>query len=341
MSNQYEAILWNKLKKQYDLVIAMGVISFLVIFIALHLWLHPSITQETLLIRAFGILAIIMLHIILATGPLARLNPIFKVLLYNRRHLGVSMFIIAAIHGGLSIAQFHGYGNLNPLLSIFVSNTQYDSLTQFPFQVLGVAALTILLLMAATSHDFWLKNLTPRFWKSLHMLVYLAYVLLIFHVLLGALQDETSSWISMMVIVGSAGLVGLHIVSAFKSKGDRLDNSEWIMVGKPADIPDDFAKTIFVGKSKIAVFKYEDKLSAVSNYCRHQGGPLGEGKIVDGCITCPWHGYQYYPHNGCSPPPFEEKVETYDLKMEDGVIYVNPSPHPEGTQLEPLKIVIE
>ena len=25
---------------------------------------------------------------------------------------------------------------------------------------------------------------------------------------------------------------------------------------------------------------------------------------MDGCITCPWHGYQYLPHNGQSPPPF-------------------------------------
>lgn len=25
--------------------------------------------------------------------------------------------------------------------------------------------------------------------------------------------------------------------------------------------------------------------------CKHQNDPLGEGKIVDGCVTCPWHGY--------------------------------------------------
>jgi nitrite reductase/ring-hydroxylating ferredoxin subunit len=29
-----------------------------------------------------------------------------------------------------------------------------------------------------------------------------------------------------------------------------------------------------------------------------QNGPLGEGRIVDGCITCPWHGYQYRPDTG-------------------------------------------
>ncbi|MCB0599501.1 MAG: Rieske (2Fe-2S) protein, partial [Phaeodactylibacter sp.] len=59
--------------------------------------------------------------------------------------------------------------------------------------------------------------------------------------------------------------------------------------------------------------------------------PLGEGKIVDGCITCPWHGYQYRPEDGQSPPPFTEKVATYDVKVVDGKVYVNPEPYPEGT----------
>ena len=69
--------------------------------------------------------------------------------------------------------------------------------------------------------------------------------------------------------------------------------------------------------------------------CKHQGGPLGEGKIIDGCITCPWHGYQYLPHNGQSPPPFTEKVSTYQLKLEGDTIYINPKAFEEGTEVEP------
>ena len=58
---------------------------------------------------------------------------------------------------------------------------------------------------------------------------------------------------------------------------------------------------------RVAIFKYDGKISAVSNVCQHQNGPLGEGKILDGCITCPWHGYQYLPETGASPPPFVRK----------------------------------
>ena len=87
-----------------------------------------------------------------------------------------------------------------------------------------------------------------------------------------------------------------------------------------------------VEDENIAIFKHDSKLSAVSNLCRHQNGPLGEGKIIDGCITCPWHGYQYLPENGQSPPPFTEKLETYDVKLLGDKVYVNPKPYPEGTE---------
>jgi len=49
-----------------------------------------------------------------------------------------------------------------------VSNQRYDSLADFPFQPLGFFALLILFLMAATSHDFWLHNLSAAVWKRSH-----------------------------------------------------------------------------------------------------------------------------------------------------------------------------
>src|SRR5204862_1578971 len=93
---------------------------------------------------------------------------------------------------GFGLIQFHALGNVNLLVSLFISNPRYGSVANFPFQALGFFALIILFLMAATSHDFWLRNLSAPIWKRLHMLVYLAYALLVAHVTLGALQSETS-----------------------------------------------------------------------------------------------------------------------------------------------------
>ena len=123
MSALYQSILWNRQKKIYDSVIAGFVLLYLGLYTIVSLLVDPQVTQETLIIRSTATLAILLLHIILAIGPLARINPVFLPLLYNRRHLGVTMFIVAAVHGLFSIIQFHALGNINPLLSVFESNT--------------------------------------------------------------------------------------------------------------------------------------------------------------------------------------------------------------------------
>ena len=89
---------------------------------------------------------------------------------------------------------------------------------------------------------------------------------------------------------------------------------------------------------RIAIFRYEGKVSAMSNACQHQNGPLSEGKIVDGCVVCPWHGYQYLPDSGASPAPFKEKIPTFNARVVDGKVWVDPRPNPPGTRVEPALI---
>jgi nitrite reductase/ring-hydroxylating ferredoxin subunit len=85
----------------------------------------------------------------------------------------------------------------------------------------------------------------------------------------------------------------------------------------------------------VAVFRYDGRVSAVTNVCAHQGGPLGEGKIIAGCITCPWHAWEYRPQDGRSPPPFTEKIATYRVRVENRRILLNPEPLPPGTPVVP------
>ena len=340
MGVNYEAVLWNRQKKIYDQVLWGGILLIIACFMVMELILSPEITIETLIIRATAFTAIILLHIILLIGPLCRLDTRFLPLLYNRRHLGVSMFILALTHGIFSIIQFHSLGDTNPLVSLFTSNQSYQAISQFPFQVLGFFALIILFIMAATSHDFWLKNLSPKTWKRLHMMVYVAYGLIIAHVALGTLQYESNPFYWVLLIGGFALISGLHLYTGWKenhrlnAQRDALEKDGFYEVGSLEEINDHCAKTVFVNGENIAIFKYEGKVSAVHNVCRHQMGPLGEGKIIDGCITCPWHGYQYLPENGQSPPPFNEKVKTYQVRLLGKQVWVNPTPFPEGTFVE-------
>jgi methionine sulfoxide reductase heme-binding subunit len=339
MSASYTAVGWNRQKKIYDWLIAGFCTLYLATFIFFTLIVNEQATFETLIIRSTSTLAILLLHIILAIGPLCRLNNKYLPLLYNRRHLGVTMFSMALIHGVFSLFQFHALGNVNPLVSLFISNTNYSSLPAFPFQALGFFALFIFFVMAVTSHDFWLHNLTPKVWKTLHMFVYLAYFLVVMHVMLGVIQYESNPVLVIMIFTGMATLTVLHLRAAFKEH--RTDSQQFlkqmegfVYVCDVQDIKNGRAKIFCIDSERIAVYRYEDRLYAIHNVCKHQGGPLGEGKIVDGCITCPWHGYQYLPQNGQSPPPFKEKISTYAVKLIDNNVWLNPIPFAEGTERE-------
>jgi methionine sulfoxide reductase heme-binding subunit len=337
MSASYTAVGWNRQKKIYDWLIAGFCLVYLMLFAGLTLAFNGEATFETLLIRSTSTLALLLLHVILAVGPLCRLNKKFLPLLYNRRHLGVTMFSVASIHGLFSLFQFHALSNTNPLTSLFTSNTNFNSLPAFPFQALGFIALIIFFIMAITSHDFWLHNLSPKVWKTLHMFVYLAYLLIILHVMLGVIQLEKNPVLVLLLFIGAGALITLHLKAAWKEKKTdtykfELANHGFVPVCSVNEIEQGRSKIFCVGKERIAVYRHENKLFAIHNVCKHQGGPLGEGRILDGCITCPWHGYQYLPQNGQSPPPFKEKVNTYDIKIIEDRIWLNPTPFPEGTE---------
>ncbi len=343
MSVQYGAISWNRQKKIYDAVLVSLLVLYLALFVSVGAWLNPTATAETLLIRAFGTVAFLLLNLVLCIGPLARLDRRFLPLLYNRRHLGVTTFLLGLAHGAFALFQFHALGNVNPLVSLFISNPRYRSIANFPFQALGFFALIILFLMAATSHDFWLRNLSAPMWKRLHMLVYLAYTLLVAHIVLGALQSETSPVLAGALIVGVTTVVSLHLAAAFREK--RIDQSKlqaadegFVEVCKYDRISEKCATIVSLSGERVAVFRYDGKVSAISNVCQHQNGPLGEGRIIDGCVTCPWHGYQYQPESGAAPAPFKEKVPTFRVKVVEGTVFVHPRPNAPGKYVEPARV---
>ena len=347
MGHKYQAVQWNRNKIVYDLYVLIAVAIFLGVFV--FVGLQPYATGNTadpvvLVIRGLGITAFGMLTVILAIGPLARLTPRFRPMLYNRRHLGVMTFFVAAAHFGLALLWYHGGGPLNPLVSLFVSNPLYQSAQGFPFEIFGLGAFIVLLLMAATSHDFWLNTLSAPVWKALHMLVYPAYGLLVMHIVFGALMTEKSMVFPALTALSFVSVAGLHLITGLREWG--LDNGlkhtprkDWVDVCAPGDIADQRAIIVPLAKGdRVAIFRNGNTLSAVTNACRHQNGPLGEGRIIDGCITCPWHGWQYRPEDGVSPPPFTEKIATYNLAVKDGRVWLDPQPNAPGTYVEPVRI---
>src|SRR6266850_6795223 len=141
MGVEYVSVQWNRQKKFYDAVLIGGVAAYLVIFSVLTKILFAHVTDEIMLMRAFGTAAFLLLHVILCIGPLCRFNPNFLPMLYNRRHAGVTMFTLGLIHATLVAITYHAGGDTNPILSIFKGSPLTGSVSGVPFQPFGFFAL--------------------------------------------------------------------------------------------------------------------------------------------------------------------------------------------------------
>jgi DMSO/TMAO reductase YedYZ heme-binding membrane subunit/nitrite reductase/ring-hydroxylating ferredoxin subunit len=339
MSHRFLPVSWTRAKMIYDAVLLAGVAAYLGAYMTLAPMLGATpLDGQSLRMRAFGSCAFLLLTLALAIGPLARLDPRFLPLLYNRRHLGVVTCLVALAHASEVLGWYFAFSPTPAPVALLT--TEPGARAFIPF---GILALGILILLAATSHDFWLAFLGPALWKGLHLLIYLAYAAVVAHLAFGRLQDPGVLPLALLLALAVAGLLGLHLAAGLReARADARTTpaaleSPWVIAGRPEAIPEGRALVVRPpGGEKVAIFKHEGRLSAVSHLCAHQHGPLGEGQVLDGCITCPWHGYQYRLEDGCSPPPFNERIATYHLRLVGGLVWLDPRPNPPGTHVPAL-----
>ena len=342
MSERHVPVGWNPVKIVYDAI----VLALVGVYISVFLWVAPAFQRVTLpsddytmRMNAFGTCAFLLLTVILSIGPAARLDPRFLPLLYNRRHLGVITAAVALTHASAALDWYFSYAPVNRWEMLLRGNTSFFQLHGFPFEVFGIFALLVLFLLAATSHDFWLRFLTPPVWKALHMALYAAYFSVVAHIALGAFQASANPLLAMVTAACALGVTVLHLAASRRRMADARAVEGWLDAGPVTALAEDHGLVLSPPNAeRIAIFRHGGRLSAVSNLCAHQNGPLGEGRVVDGCITCPWHGFQYRLEDGCAPPPYTEKLSTFRVKIAQGHVWVDPNPNPPGTFVAPVPV---
>lgn len=168
-------------------------------------------------------------------------------------------------------------------------------------------------------------------WKQLHVLVYAAYASLFIHVWTARVAEEVLykkiGFFALTMFVVGSHIVGWIFFFVKRKKEiasvpDAPRNDGKCQIGKSEDFVEGIGKKIVVYNEDLAVFRYEEKVYAISNRCPHQGGPLFEGKIRNGYVECPWHGYQFGIKDGKGPPEFGDAVQSYPVQEIDGYVYV-------------------
>jgi nitrite reductase/ring-hydroxylating ferredoxin subunit len=101
------------------------------------------------------------------------------------------------------------------------------------------------------------------------------------------------------LIVVSGAYVGGDVVFALGNMVDRHAwrgrGTKWVALdlGGATEIPDGVPSKAKAGPNALVLVRNGTTIHALHDQCAHAGGPLSEGRIVDGCIECPWHASRY------------------------------------------------
>lgn len=100
--------------------------------------------------------------------------------------------------------------------------------------------------------------------------------------------------------------------------------ADFIKVARVEEVPVGGSKLVEVDYVRVALFNLEGEIYAIEDVCTHDGGPLVEGEIVNGCqVMCPRHGARFDIRTGeaLSFPAFEA-TNTYQVKIDGGSVLI-------------------
>src|SRR5262249_52737160 len=85
------------------------------------------------------------------------------------------------------------------------------------------------------------------------------------------------------------------------SRGGEMDQVEyqllrrvWFPVARIEDVTDGLVQGNILGP-ELVVYRVGGVATVAEAYCPHRGMPLWMGKLEDGNLECPYHGWQFEP----------------------------------------------
>ncbi|WP_052709551.1 Rieske (2Fe-2S) protein [Streptomyces sp. NRRL S-495] len=103
-----------------------------------------------------------------------------------------------------------------------------------------------------------------------------------------------------LAVLGGGAALGGHLAyrqGAGANKAEpvpHLVEPGWHDLGPAADFPLGEGVRRTVGEVPVLVVREADELFRVlADRCSHASGPLSQGEVADGRVTCPWHGSEF------------------------------------------------
>jgi len=98
----------------------------------------------------------------------------------------------------------------------------------------------------------------------------------------------------------------------------------WFKIGKLSDIPKRGSRCVKNGDMTIALFRNaDDKVFALEDKCPHKNGPLSQGIVHAGCVTCPLHNWVISLETGEAQGADEGSTLSFPVKQDGDDILLN------------------
>jgi nitrite reductase (NADH) small subunit len=98
--------------------------------------------------------------------------------------------------------------------------------------------------------------------------------------------------------------------------------TEFQAVGQRDDFIPGKGKMVTVAGRHVAVFRLGEEFFALDNMCLHRGGPICDGEIVNGVVTCPWHFWSYEIKTGTMVQDPRVGVSKHEVRIDGDQISV-------------------
>ena len=100
------------------------------------------------------------------------------------------------------------------------------------------------------------------------------------------------------------------------------DSWEYLPVARVGDVPEGQGKLVRAGPREIALFLVDGEYRAIKNPCPHEAEDLWRGRIREGSITCPNHGWRFDLQTGKCTRGGDRDARVFPVKVEGDVILV-------------------
>ncbi len=130
-------------------------------------------------------------------------------------------------------------------------------------------------------------------------------------------------WLGGTLVYRNQIGVDHRYAGAGKWREEHLDGrpGEAIVVAKADELKAGQMKLLHVGGRRIVLARTEDGYVAFDDHCTHKGGPLSDGVLSCGVVTCPWHGSQFDVRGGSvKSGPAERPINTFRLEEAGGEV---------------------